>query len=738
MDSTNSNEVVSGAASRLPLSYAGDYLHQLSADALGPLAIFTSVAGIGVVLFGSAAFAVPWQGALTGLVLTLVPISVAVLLSQRPRLGLCVIVVSWTFVLLVFVLLLPHLPIAYILVFPVVLATFLVGWQAGLAIVGGTLGVLGIASHVTPGLIRPPEFLLQGLLMVSTFLACWVSSRSARDIACWYRQNYAEACERLEEARAYQGELNQALKDLAVASVEMVRLNQILDAARWQAEEAQRAKAEFAANVSHELRTPLNIIIGFSEAILNAPVTYGTSLPPPLLADVAAIYRNSQHLSQLINDVLDLSQVESNRLSLNRQWESISEIIEEATLAVQPAVEARGLYLTTHIPSDVPPVYCDRTRIRQVILNLLGNANRFTDSGGITVDVSYDSSAVTVSVTDTGVGIAEDDLPKLFEPFRQLDGSISRRQGGSGLGLSISRGFVELHGGQIGVRSRPGIGTTVWFSLPLNIGEPQLSNPARWIVPGWNPRRRSSLTPDIKVLPRIIVLEPSDLLYSRLSRYLDEVEIRVVSTIEELESEIERHPAQVVLIRGESPEQTHTWLTAANQIRSQVPLVACTLADPRLNGYQGIEDYLLKPITPGRLLQAIQAVDKPIRSILLVEDDPDTLQLFTRILTARPHRYRVLQATHGREALQLMQLRRPDLLLLDIMMPGMDGLTVLAEKNRNPQLKDIPVLILSATDPSGQPTVAPYLQATRTGGLSLPEIVRCAVAIGQALVPLRD
>ncbi len=154
-----------------------------------------------------------------------------------------------------------------------------------------------------------------------------------------------------------------------------------------------------------------------------------------------------------------------------------------------------------------------------MLLNLLSNAGRFNRKGGITIDVAVDERDMTVTVTDTGPGIAESDLTKLFQPFQQLDGSIRRKQGGSGLGLNISKNFIELHNGKMSVRSQPGVGTSFFFSLPLK-EELKASNVGRWINPDWSPRKRSRLTPDAHVIPRIIVLENGNFLSSEATRYL--------------------------------------------------------------------------------------------------------------------------------------------------------------------------------------------------------------------------
>ena len=269
----------------------------------------------------------------------------------------------------------------------------------------------------------------------------------------------------MDAARDAQADLKQAVKDLAEANLQTARLNQLLGMARHAAEEAERAKAEFVANVSHELRTPLNMVIGFAEMIMSAPKTYGR-VSTALRADLAVIHRNSQHLAALIDDVLDLSQIEAGRMALTKERVALGEIIAAATEAIRPLYQTKGLYLRTEAPEGLV-VSCDRTRVREVLLNLLSNAGRFTEQGGVTVQARVMGQEVVVSVSDTGPGIAPEDQARLFQPFQQADGSIRRRFGGSGLGLSISKHFVELHDGRMWLESGVGSGTTIFFTLPF-------------------------------------------------------------------------------------------------------------------------------------------------------------------------------------------------------------------------------------------------------------------------------
>ena len=230
----------------------------------------------------------------------------------------------------------------------------------------------------------------------------WLSSRPLLLARQWFEYNYKQSRAALEKSRDYQFRLRQALDDLTEAHQQLRQLNRLAHDLRHQADEARRSKEQFVANVSHELRTPLNMIIGFSEMALNSPETYGRNIPQSLLADLEIVLRNSQHLSSLIDDVLDLSQIEAGQMALMKEGAALGEIVDEAVTAVQPLFNSKGLTLRRDIPLDLPLLYCDRVRIRQVLLNLLSNAGRFTERGGVRVCARQEEQAIIISVADTG------------------------------------------------------------------------------------------------------------------------------------------------------------------------------------------------------------------------------------------------------------------------------------------------------------------------------------------------
>jgi signal transduction histidine kinase/CheY-like chemotaxis protein len=622
------------------------------------------------------------------------------------------------------------------------MAVIIVGWPAGVIVEGMVIGLVGwlVYGSLVPSM--PPAY---GLATIAggafTGILGWATTHTLLTVTQWSLFNFRQAQEKMEEVREQQVQLKQTQEDLLLANQELARLSDRLKALNQVAQEARRAKEEFVANVSHELRTPLHMIIGFTEMITQSPQVYGDSLPPALLADITAIQRNSQQLVRLVNDVLDLSQVEAGRMALSKEWVNIPEIVDAATLAVQPLYKSKRLYLETEVSPDLPPIFCDGTRIRQVVINLLSNAGRFTDQGGVRVKVWRETDKILLSVADTGPGITPKEQQKLFEPFQQLDGSIRRRHGGSGLGLSISKRFVEMHKGKMWLESEVDVGTTITFSLPLDIPPPPLQagdDVKRWFNPyeqyegrNWWPK-----VPVPKLIPRFVLLERGNTLQRLFSRYLDDVEICPVQTLEEAIHEINRSPAQALIVNTPSLRQGPISMEQFNDLPFGTPTLACWVpGEDEVAKRLGVVRYLVKPITREMLFSTLADLGEGIKDVLLVDDSREVLRLFARMFSSTDQGYRVLRATDGRQALELLRKRQPDVMLLDLIMPGMDGLEVLEEKSQDPAISNIPVVVISSRDPTGEAIVSDRLTITRSGGLSVRRLLACVQAVSEVLSP---
>jgi len=565
----------------------------------------------------------------------------------------------------------------------------------------------------------------------------WLTLRPLLSAVRWAWDGYERSNELLEQARDLQVDHLQTMEELKTANNRLTRLNQYTQTLRQIAEEERQTKEQFVANVSHELRTPLNMIIGFIELITDNPKLYGKGIPTTLLADLQVILRNSQHLSSLIDDVLELSQIDAGKTSLVKERVSLSEIIQASIIAVRPLYESKNLYLEVEIPDEIPLVLCDRTRIREVILNLLSNAGRFTEVGGIRVQVKRDNNQIITVVQDTGPGITEEDQEKLFRPFQQLDGSIRRHHGGTGLGLSISKRFIELHDGKMWVESIPGKGSSFYFTLYI---DPPLP-PDRTAVSLQNPYQpyeelphKPRSLPGMPIKPRVVVVEEGNQIQHLLHRYMGEVEIIPANNLELAFKELESVPAQVLLVNAVKVEDTLQKLKENIQLPEGVPAIIFSM--PEIGGEfkdQGLTGYLVKPITRAALLGAIDNLNTKVKTILIVDDEPEILQLFRRMLTTSRKGYRILRASSGIQALEILQTQKPDLILVDLVMPEMDGFQLLKVIKNDRLLQNIPVLLISARDLSGYPIVSNSLTVTCRDGLSVPNVLALIESLSTVL-----
>jgi signal transduction histidine kinase/CheY-like chemotaxis protein len=555
----------------------------------------------------------------------------------------------------------------------------------------------------------------------------------------WMQQYYDQTRKLADDTQRHREEHEQLVKDLAHANLQMSRLNDLAQGLRQSAEAARTAKEQFVANVSHELRTPLNMIIGFSEMILQTPDMYGGVIPSKLLADLAVIYRNAEHLADLINDVLDLSQIEADQMALAKEYVQFPEIVKTAAQVVRPLYESKGLYLKVDMPDTLPVVFCDPTRMREVLLNLLSNAGRFTELGGVLLSVRCEANEIVVAVSDTGHGIAASDIGKLFQPFQQLDGTVRRLYGGTGLGLSISKRFIELHDGTISVQSQEGSGTIFTFRLPVIPPAPLVGDSGRWLIPDWTflQRTEPSLAPRPVVRPRLLVLENGEILRHLLVRYMDGVEISPIFSVEQAVDELQHTPAQALIINSPSIVKGLDLLKVSAPLPTGVPVLVCVMPDPHdPQASMGVSDILVKPISHDALLGALEKLGITQGTVLVVDDEPDGLQLFGRMLASSPYSYRVLLAGDGLEAMAILEETCPDVIMLDLVMPNMDGFQLLTRLRESPRLRDIPTIIISARDPSGQPIMCSSFAVVQTSGISTRQLLACVRAMTQILSPI--
>lgn len=553
----------------------------------------------------------------------------------------------------------------------------------------------------------------------------------------WVESYYQQTQRQLDEAISTTTTLDLTLKELAHAGRQLTLSNERLSALRQIAEDAEKTKMAFVSKVSHELRTPLNMIIGLVDLMVKSPDIYGQPFPPAAFEDLQVVYRNCEHLSSLINDVLDLTQVESGRMTLHKERTNIATIVDEAIGVVQPLIKKKHLQAKTDVPADLPLVYCDRTRIRQALLNLLSNAARFTDKGKVCVRVERKDAYIVISVSDTGPGIPEQDRERIFTPFCQGSQALWLDKGGSGLGLSISKQFVELHGGRIWFESNLGEGTTFSFDLPISEPIIPISAPNRWIAEDWewvqpNPE---ATRPDLHPKPRLVIYDPLGEFYPNVSRFADEMDMVDARTTEELISEVEKLPASAAIINSPEPARLWQQVDILKHQLPNTPVIGCAIPSQRHRAWEAEAlDYLIKPITRDRLHQALERVPGTVRDMLVVDDDPDVQRLVVRMLHSFAPELQIKTASNGEQALAMMRAAQPDLMMVDIIMQGMDGWRLVTLKNADEQLRNIPVIFVSAQDPSAAPVSSSAMVVSIDRGLSAGKLLHCALALSATLL----
>jgi signal transduction histidine kinase/CheY-like chemotaxis protein len=559
----------------------------------------------------------------------------------------------------------------------------------------------------------------------------------------WFWSHYLQAREMLDEAQHDREHLSQVMADLAQSNRQLNLLNERLEVMYAVAEEAQIAKTTFVAKVSHELRTPLNMIIGLADVLSEAPEMYGEPVPDALLKDLEIVRRNAEHLSNMINDVLDLSQADSGQLTLHREWVDMKTEVGKAVTVIRPLVEKKQLVLQMDMPPDLPQVYCDRTRIRQVVLNLVGNAVRYTDSGEISIAIRQENQEMVVSITDTGPGLRPEEADRIFDPFYRAVGTGAHESGaspiGSGLGLNISKQFIEAHHGRIWVESELGAGSTFAFRIPIApfSAPTATANVQRWCADDWFWSERASW-PQLPKSPyqyRVIVIDKTGTLQPHLEQIRNDVEFVAVNSPSEVTAAIHKYPAHLLLVNVPATDQLHAQIDDMRRSAPLTPIIGCTFPPrPHLMDETGVFRYLIKPITRSHLEEALQALPGPVQRVLIVDDVEEVQYVLKRMLQLLIPDIVVDGAATGSEALQALRRDHPDIVLLDIVLPDIDGWEVLKQKGRDPAIADIPTIMISAEDPVRQPMRSNVLVASIGAGLSLTQLMNCSLSLSRELL----
>jgi CheY-like chemotaxis protein/nitrogen-specific signal transduction histidine kinase len=498
---------------------------------------------------------------------------------------------------------------------------------------------------------------------------------------------------------------------------ERVKAQQDLALARDQALEASRAKSTFLANMSHELRTPLNAIIGYSEMLQEEAEDAGQQ---EFVPDLEKIHAAGQHLLGLINAVLDLSKIEAGKMDLYLETFDIGTLVKETVAVVQPLVEKNSNQLVVTYsdssrprgyPAHLGSMYADITKVKQVLFNLLSNASKFTKQGEINLEVTRESAGasgqsgdwIAFAVKDTGIGLTPEQMGKLFQEFSQADTSTTRNYGGTGLGLSLSRRLCRIMGGDILVESEPGKGSTFTLRLPAQVHNPkEQEQPADVIA-----------TPPVAPSSgnggrTVLIIDDDASARDLLQRLMNKEGFQAVTAAgaqEGIQLAQELKPDVItldVIMPGMDGWAALSALKASPKTAS-IPVVMVTIVDNTNLGYAlGASDYIMKPVDRDRLSDVLSryGVNPAARLALVVDDDPTARSVLGHMLERE--NWRVGEAVNGKQALEQVAKLQPGLILLDLMMPEMDGFQFVEELRKQEEWRAIPVVVVTAMDLSNE------------------------------------
>jgi len=484
---------------------------------------------------------------------------------------------------------------------------------------------------------------------------------------------------------------------------ELKSLQDDLEQTRDAANAANQAKSEFLANMSHELRTPMNAILGYSEMLMEEAEDIGQE---DFVPDLKKINKAGAHLLALINDVLDLAKIESGKMEAFPENIDLNVLIDEVSATAHPLLGKNNNTLAIERGEELGMAWQDLTKLRQALFNLLSNATKFTHDGTITLRVNrMEQDGVewlTLAVSDTGIGIAADKIDYVFQEFSQADGSTTRDYGGTGLGLAISRRFCELLGGDLTLQSEVGKGSTFTIRIPATLPGTQ---PQRLQVEtGTEFSAESGTLHKAEAGDTILVIDDDPEALEIIERFLNKDGFNVVTAASGEQGLRLAHECQPVAITldvmmpGMDGWSVLRVLKADPELR-KIPVIMLTMIDDQTRGYSlGAVDYLTKPVDRELLhktLSRYHCADE-ICPVLLVEDDVETRELMAHTLEKAG--WTVSEAGNGQEALDMMPDVQPRLILLDLMMPVMDGFGFLAAMRARPEWHHIPVIVITAKD----------------------------------------
>ncbi len=470
---------------------------------------------------------------------------------------------------------------------------------------------------------------------------------------------------------------------------------ELAEQAKEAAEEANKTKSAFLANMSHELRTPMNAIIGYSEMLIEDAEDMD---PEEMVVDLKKIHSSGKHLLSLINDVLDISKIEAGKMDLYLEEFDIAQMVNDVVVTITPLLEKNSNRLDLQMEESLGYMYADLTKLRQTLLNLLSNATKFTENGVITLRANLDNQTLRIQVSDTGIGMTEEQMGKLFQAFTQADSSTTRKYGGTGLGLVISRSFCQMMGGDIHVTSGIGEGSCFTVELPRTVQSESNSSAIG---------QSTKLAEGDQNLPLILIIEDDPRSAELLRRSLEKAGYRTLIAADGkqgLEMAQAHKPAAITcdVMMPHMDGWTVLHALKDNAETNDIPVIMVSMLQDKHLGFSlGAADFLTKPVDQNRLHSLMRKlVHQQHAHVLVVEDDPISLDMMVRFL--QKEGYTIHTAANGREALNLLRQTTCHLILLDLMMPLMDGFELLEVLRGEQDIADIPVVVVTAKELSEQ------------------------------------
>ncbi len=516
----------------------------------------------------------------------------------------------------------------------------------------------------------------------------------------------------LLNARKLQAGHHGALLVLAMEDVtERRRAEEEVAKAKEASEMANKTKSMFLANMSHELRTPLNAIVGYSEMLQEEAAEQNLD---SFGSDLGKINASGRHLLSLINDILDLSKIEAGKMELYLETFDLSALIDDVASTLQPMVEKNFNTLVVERRAELGVMRADQVKVRQALFNLLSNAAKFTQEGSITLHASRKRMDgvewIVFRVSDTGIGLSSDKILRLFQDFSQADASTTRKFGGTGLGLALTRRFCQMMGGDVTVRSQVGQGSTFTIKLPANVGgeraEEVEDTPEETRFPSSGNNRSTDPTPEPSTC--VLVIDDDATQRDLMRRFLTK-EGFCVRTAEGGEDglRLARQLIPIAITLDVMMPEMDGWTVLealkADPVLQDVPVIMLTMVDDLARGLAlGAADYVTKPVNRRRLSRILKKYScaSPPCPILLVEDDAATRTLMRTMLEKQGRL--VTEAENGEQALALMEKGRPSLIFLDLMMPVMDGFEFADRVRQHPEWRTIPIVVVTAHDLTGE------------------------------------